>query len=80
MMNRFQDLMRNKSKVRLVIDTVVAKNYVQIIDCVVTQSASHFIEAERDATPDEKSKYGMDKVKVIIPISKISQVICYENC
>jgi hypothetical protein len=80
MMNRYQDLMRNKSKVRLVIDTVVDKNYVQIIDGIVTHSASNYIEAERDATADEKAKYGKDKVRVIIPISRISQVICYENC
>ena len=80
MMNRFQDLMRKKSKVRLVIDTPVEKNYVQIIDCIVTHSTSNFIEVERDATGDEKAKYGKDKVSVIIPISRISQVICYENC
>ena len=79
-MNRYQDLMRTKAKVRLVIDTVVEKGQAQIIDGIITHTANSYIEVERDANPDERSKYGKQKVTVIIPHSRISEIICYENC
>ena len=79
-MNRFQDLMRTKAKVRLIIDTVVEKGHAQIIDGIITHTANSYIEIERDANPDEKSKYGKEKVTVIISHARISEIICYENC
>ncbi len=80
MMNRFQDLMRNKSVVRIIVDTVVDKAYVQIIEGTITQVGNSYLEIERDATPDEKSRHKGERVKVLVPFSRISETICYGHC
>ncbi|NHJ12770.1 MAG: hypothetical protein EAX95_03800 [Candidatus Thorarchaeota archaeon] len=78
MMNRFQDLMRANNLVRIVVDAPIQEFYLQVVDGKIKHVSKEYCEVERLATPDEKSKHGADKVCVLIPFTRIIEVICYD--
>jgi uncharacterized membrane-anchored protein YjiN (DUF445 family) len=78
-MNRFQDLMRSKTVVRVVVDTFVDEFHVQVIDGIVSQAGNNYVEMIRDATAEEKIKHNVEKVKVVIPLSRVVEVMCYDS-
>ena len=76
-MNRFQDLMRTGIFIRVVVDVPIQEFYLQVVDGTVKHVSKEYLEIQRLATPDEKSKHGIETVCVLIPLPRIAEVICY---
>ena len=79
MMNKFQDLMNDKVPVQLVVDAVTDRAHHKVIKGIIKHVTRNYIEVARAATGDEKSQFGTDDVRVIIPIEKIAEVIYAER-
>ena len=69
--------MRGNTLVRIVIDAPIHEFYLQVVDGKVKNVSKEYCEVERLATPDEKTKHGTEKLRVIIPFSRIVEVISY---
>ncbi|MFW9966428.1 MAG: hypothetical protein ACFFEA_04680 [Candidatus Thorarchaeota archaeon] len=78
MMNKFQDLMNDKVPVQLVVDAITDRAHHKVVKGTIKLVTRNYIEVGRVATGDEKSQFGTDQVRVIIPIEKIAEVI-YAN-
>ena len=75
MMNKFQDLMNEKVPVQLVVDAITDRAHHKVVKGTIKLVTRNYIEIGRAATGDEKSQFGTDEVRVIIPIEKIAEVI-----
>ncbi len=77
MMNKFQDLMGDKVPVQVIVDT--NESIHSIVKGVIRHVGRNYIEVERTTNQDEKSRYGTDEVRVIVPVAKIAQVMYYQK-
>ena len=75
MMNKFQDLMNDKVQVQLVVDATTDRAHHKVVKGTVVHVGRNYIEVSREATGDEKTQLGSDKVKILVPIEKIAEVI-----
>jgi hypothetical protein len=75
MMNKFQDLMNAKAPIQLVVDAITDRAHHKVVKGTVRLVTRNYIEIGRIATGDEKSQFGRDEVRVIIPMEKIAEVI-----
>jgi hypothetical protein len=75
MMNKFQDLMNEKVPVQVVVDAITDRAHHKVVKGIVKHVTRNYIEIGRTATGDEKSQFGTDEVRVIVPIEKIAEVI-----
>jgi hypothetical protein len=75
MMNKFQDLMNEKVPVQLVVDAITDRAHHKVVKGIIKLVTRNYVEVGRVATGDEKSQFGTDEVRVIIPIEKIAEVI-----
>ncbi|MGD9381535.1 MAG: hypothetical protein PVI03_03745 [Candidatus Thorarchaeota archaeon] len=75
MMNKFQDLMNEKVPVQIVVDAITDRAHHKVVKGTIKHVTRNYIEIGRTATGDEKSQFGTDEVRVIIPIDKIAEVI-----
>ncbi|MFX0107498.1 MAG: hypothetical protein ACFE7R_04375, partial [Candidatus Hodarchaeota archaeon] len=71
MMNKFQDLLNDASRVQLVVDAITDRAHHKVVKGTIKHVGRNYIEVGRLATEDEKSQLGTDEVRVIIPIVKI---------
>ena len=74
-MNKFQDLMNAKAPIQLVVDAITDRAHHKVVKGTVRLVTRNYIEIGRIATGDEKSQFGRDEVRVIIPMEKIAEVI-----
>ncbi|MHA2378783.1 MAG: hypothetical protein ACXADS_05880 [Candidatus Thorarchaeota archaeon] len=77
MMNKFQDLMEAAVPVKVVVDTTTKHAHLKTVEGVIIHVGRNYIEIERAAVEDEKSQHNTEKVRVIIPMSKIAEVVHY---
>ncbi len=75
MMNKFQDLMNDKVPVQLVVDAITDRAHHKVVKGIIKLVTRNYVEVGRVATGDEKSQFGTDEVRVIIPLEKIAEVI-----
>lgn len=75
MMNKLQDLMNDKVPVQLVVDAITDRAHHKVIKGIIKNVSRNYVEVGRAATGDEKSQFGSDEVRVIIPIEKIAEII-----
>ncbi|MFX0054449.1 MAG: hypothetical protein ACFFAX_10990 [Promethearchaeota archaeon] len=75
MMNKFQDLMNAKVPVQLVVDAITDRAHHKVVKGRIKLVTRNYIEIGRAATGDEKSQFGTEEVRVIIPMEKIAEVI-----
>ena len=75
MMNKFQDLMNEKVPVQVVVDSITDRAHHKVVKGIIKHVTRNYIEIGRTATGDEKSQFGTDDVRVIVPIEKIAEVI-----
>ena len=75
MMNKLQDLMNDKIPIQLVVDAVTDRAHHKVVKGIIKNVSRNYVEVGRAATGDEKSQFGSDEVKVIIPIDKIAEII-----
>ncbi|UCH03967.1 MAG: hypothetical protein JSW05_10295 [Candidatus Thorarchaeota archaeon] len=79
MMNKFQDLMEAAVPVKVVVDTTADGTPFKAIRGVIVHVGRNYIEVDRSTSEDEKSKYKIDKARVIIPMSRIVEVVYYQS-
>lgn len=79
MMNKFQDLMNDEVPVQLVVDAITDRAHHKVVKGTIKHVGRNYIEVGRTATGDEKSQFGSDDVRVIIPIEKVAEVIYSEK-
>ncbi len=77
MMNKFQDLMGEGFPVQIIVD--IEDTLHNVVKGVITQVGRNYIEITRPTNQDEKSRYGTDDMKVVIPVEKIAEVMYYEK-
>jgi hypothetical protein len=77
MMNKFQDLMEAAVPVKVVVDTTANDAHLKTIKGVIIHVGRNYIEIDRAASQDEKSQYKIEKARVIVPMSRIAEVVCY---
>ncbi|MFW9832655.1 MAG: hypothetical protein ACFFEK_01560 [Candidatus Thorarchaeota archaeon] len=75
MMNKLQDLMNAKAPVQLVVDAITDRAHHKVVKGIIKNVSREYAEVARTATGDEKSQFGTDEVRVIIPIDKIAEII-----
>ena len=75
MMNKFQDLMGEQVPVQVIVDTCDTLH--SVVKGVIKHVGRNYIEVARPTNQDEKSRYGTDDVRVIVPVEKISEVLYY---
>ena len=75
MMNKLQDLMNDKIPVQLVVDAITDRAHHKVVKGTIMHVGRNYIEVGREATGDEKAQFGSDKVRVLIPIEKVAEVI-----
>ena len=75
MMNKLQDLMNDKIPIQLVVDAVTDRAHHKVVKGTIKNVSRNYVEIGRAATGDEKSQFGSDEVKIIIPIDKIAEII-----
>ena len=75
MMNKFQDLMNDQVELQLVVDTNTDGAHHKVVKGTIIHVGRNYIEVGRMATEEEKSQFGSDKVRIIIPIEKVVEVI-----
>ncbi|MGD9395721.1 MAG: hypothetical protein PVJ05_04780 [Candidatus Thorarchaeota archaeon] len=75
MMNKLQDLMNDKVPIQLVIDAITDRAHHKVVKGIIKNVSRNYVEVGRAATGDEKSQFGSDEVKVIIPLEKIAEII-----
>ena len=77
MMNKFQDLMEAAVPVKVVVDTTANDAPLKAINGVIVHVGRNYIEIDRPTLEDEKSQYKAEKARVIVPMSKIVEVVYY---
>ncbi len=77
MMNKFQDLMEASVPVRVVVDTTVNDAHLKTIKGVIAHVGRNYIEVGRTASQDERAQHKTEKARVIIPMSRIVEVVYY---
>ena len=75
MMNKLQDLMNDKIPLQLVVDAITDRAHHKVVKGLIRNVSRNYVEVGRTATGDEKSQFGCDTVRVIIPIEKIAEII-----
>ncbi len=75
MMNKLQDLMNDKVPIQLVIDAITDRAHHKVVKGIIKNVSRNYVEVGRAATGDEKSQFGSDEVKIIIPLEKIAEII-----
>lgn len=75
MMNKLQDLMNDKIPVQLVVDALTDRAHHKVVKGIIKNVSRNYVEIGRAATGDEKSQFGSDEVRIIIPIDKIAEII-----
>jgi hypothetical protein len=75
MMNKLQDLMNDKVPVQLVVDATTDRAHHKVVKGIIRNVSRNYIEIGRSATGDEKSQFGTDEVRIIIPLDKIAEII-----
>ncbi|MFQ5831340.1 MAG: hypothetical protein ACE5H4_01395 [Candidatus Thorarchaeota archaeon] len=78
MMNKFQDLMEAAVVVKVVVDTTADDLHLKTVEGIIKHVGREYIEIERAADTDEKSRHKTERVRVIVPINKIAEVIYYQ--
>ncbi|MFW9798918.1 MAG: hypothetical protein ACFFD9_00635 [Candidatus Thorarchaeota archaeon] len=78
MMNKFQDLMEAAVLVKVVVDANADKMHFKTVEGVIKHVGREYIEIERPADADEKSRHKAEKARVIVPVNKIAEVIYYQ--
>ncbi|MBN2229240.1 MAG: hypothetical protein JW779_06560 [Candidatus Thorarchaeota archaeon] len=79
MMNKFQNLMESATPVEVIIDTGDDDSHYNSIRGIITNVGRDYIELLRAAYQDEKSRYGVGEVRVVIPIIRIAEINYYHN-
>ena len=79
MMNKFHDLMEKGIPIEIVIDTGDDDGNYNSIRGVIKIVGDDYIEIGRAPYQDEKSRYNVDEVRTIIPVSRIAEVNYYEK-
>lgn len=79
MMNKFQDLMAASVPVKVVVDTTAGDAHLKTIKGVIAHVGRNYIEIGRTASQDEKSQYKTEKARVIVPMSRIVEVVYYQS-
>ena len=77
MMNKFQDLMEAAVPVKVVVDTNASDAPLKTIKGVIKHVGRDYIEVDRPTSQDEKSQYKTQTARVIVPMSKIVEVVYY---
>jgi len=75
MMNKLQDLMNDKVPVQLIVDAITDRAHHKVVKGVIKNVSRNYVEIGRAATGDEKSQFGSDEVRIIVPIEKIAEII-----
>jgi len=79
MMNKFQNLMEAAVPVKIVVDTTENDAPLKTIKGVIMHVGRNYIEIDRVASQDEKSQYKTETARVIVPMSRIVQVVYYRS-
>jgi hypothetical protein len=79
MMNKFQDLMNDKVPLQIVVDAITDRAHHKVVKGFIKHVGRNYIEIGRTATGDEKSQFGSEDVRIIIPFEKIAEVIYSSN-
>jgi hypothetical protein len=74
-MNKLQDLMNDKIPVQFVVDAITDRAHHKVVKGIIKNVSRNYVEIGRAATGDEKSQFGSDVVRIIIPIEKIAEII-----
>ncbi|MHA2142914.1 MAG: hypothetical protein ACXADC_00715 [Candidatus Thorarchaeota archaeon] len=75
MMNKFQDLMNDKTQVHLVVDAITDRAHHKVVKGTIKHVGRNYLEVGRKATGDEETQFGSDEVRVLVPIEKIAEII-----
>ncbi|MFX0045360.1 MAG: hypothetical protein ACFE8Z_05895 [Candidatus Hermodarchaeota archaeon] len=79
MMNKFQDLMEAAVPVRVVVDTTADDTRLKMIKGIIAHVGRNYIEIDRPTLEDEKSQYKTKRARVIVPMSRIVEVVYYQS-
>lgn len=79
MMNKFEVLMKNKTPIEIIIDTGDEDGHYNTIRGVIKFVGPDYIEVGRPPYHDEQSRYNVDEVRTIIPVTRIAEVNFYEK-
>jgi hypothetical protein len=79
MMNKFQDLMEAAVPVRVVVDTTADDTPLKTIKGVIVHVGRNYIEIDRPTSEHEKSQYKTENARVIVPMSRIVEVVYYQS-
>ena len=67
--------MNDKIPVQLVVDALTDRAHHKVVKGIIKNVSRNYVEIGRAATGDEKSQFGSDEVRIIIPIDKIAEII-----
>ena len=67
--------MNDQVPLQIVIDAPTDRAHHKVVKGTIKHVGRNYIEVGRTATGDEKSQFGSDNVRIVIPIEKIAEVI-----
>lgn len=77
MMNKFQELLDKNIPVEVIIDTSDDDSHYNSVRGVIKSIGRDYIEIGRAPYQDEKSRYGIEEVRTIIPFDRIAELNYY---
>ncbi|TFG27900.1 hypothetical protein EU527_18025 [Candidatus Thorarchaeota archaeon] len=77
MMNKLQDLMEKEIPIEVIIDTGDEDGHYNSIRGTIKNVGRDYVEISRGPYQDEKSRYNVDEVRTIVPMSRIAEINCY---